>query len=935
MKNCKTIPLLIESLPAGTERDAIIAFGKTGFRTWSYSKLAQEIKELSSGLSRSADAPPAYSIITGANSPDWLIACLSSAKAGFIIVPLDPQIESEIAGKIIADLKPEFIFSDLSKANDLNKFVDKSSTRMIILDDKNDEKHWTKLLAPEQTDCGQPNKSELAAIFFTSGTTAAPKGVPLSHTNLSYQLKILTDSGLVGTSDRILQPLPFHHIYPFTVGLLYLLSAGSTIIMPESFSGPQLIRALQEGEATGIIGVPRLYAAFYDAIIADLKAKCGILPTRLFELSVEITQRLREQLGINIGKSLFLPVTTKLGKKLRLLACGGAPLEARLARRLEGLGWQLSIGYGLTETSPLLTLRTGVRGSAEGVGQALSGTELRIDRGFLQNAKNSPDLESKQFLSESNIPDKKTAEARITDKENLKASITGEIQARGPGVFRGYHNLPDETGKAFTSDGWFRTGDLGYLHREELHVLGRISSLIVTPSGKKIDPEELEDHYSRDPIIKEIGIVQSDGKLKAVVVPNMEEIHRRGGWDIERQIHDTIEESSAALPSYKHLSGYVISREPIARTAMGKTKRHKLEESFRKLKTRAGKQKPASEKLSVDDEILLGHPEVLQVWKYLQDRYRSEFVTLDSNPQLDLGIDSLEWLELAIDLQRSCRIELDESAIGRINSVRELLVEISRKSERHTAAVLADALTEPDEHISEAQKKWLGSPGILLSIVQHQFYCIFRLLSGLLFRLRVIGADNIKAGYQYVITPNHKSYLDPFVLAASLPFERLQKSYWAGWTGIAFANSISRRLSRIAQAIPIDADQAIISSLALGAAVLKRKKSLIWFPEGRRSLKNGMLPFKRGLGVLLMNYEIPVVPVLLKGTSKALPPGSWILRPAQVTVIFGKPVTPAELNREGNGSSPSERIMDALARRMQALEQKEPVFSQMPASRYP
>jgi long-chain acyl-CoA synthetase len=181
-----------------------------------------------------------------------------------------------------------------------------------------------------------------------------------------------------------------------------------------------------------------------------------------------------------------------------------------------------------------------------------------------------------------------------------------------------------------------------------------------------------------------------------------------------------------------------------------------------------------------------------------------------------------------------------------------------------------------------------------------------------LFRLRLQGCEHLANQDQIVLTPNHSSYLDPFAIAAALSFHRLRQMYWGGWTGVAFSSPLSRFVSRLAQAVPIDAEQAVISSLAFGAAVLKRKKSLVWFPEGHRSTNGELQPFQPGIGMLLHHFPVPVVPVHLHGPYEAMPPGAVLPRLRRITVVIGKPLNPRDLAQQGQGDTPHERLVHVL-----------------------
>lgn len=164
----------------------------------------------------------------------------------------------------------------------------------------------------------------------------------------------------------------------------------------------------------------------------------------------------------------------------------------------------------------------------------------------------------------------------------------------------------------------------------------------------------------------------------------------------------------------------------------------------------------------------------------------------------------------------------------------------------------------------------------------------------------------------FILAPNHTSYLDPFAIAAALNYRLLRRTYWAGSMNVAFGNPLNRFVVRLAQAVPVESDRAGTSSLAFGTAALGRGKNLIWFPEGQRSPMGDLQPFKPGIGMLLDHSWVPVVPVSIRGTREAMPMGKALPRPAKITVVFGEPLDPRELERQGEGEEPQDRITDAL-----------------------
>jgi long-subunit acyl-CoA synthetase (AMP-forming)/1-acyl-sn-glycerol-3-phosphate acyltransferase len=753
--------------------------------------------------------------LLAANRREWVAACLGVISAGAVVVPLDAQLGDEALGHVLEDSGASHVFTTAEEAGRLENVDTGAALRTILLDvGEEDRRSWRYLLTDEDVGSPPAGPGDVAALFYTSGTTGAAKGVPLSHANLVFQIDTLLGADLVSEEDSVLLPLPLHHVYPFVMGMLTPLAAGLPIVLPQSLTGPQLVRALSEGEATLIVGVPRLYDALYSGIEARVSSG-GRFATIPFKCGIELCVKLRRMTGLDVGRVALRPLRKLFGPRLRVLASGGAALDPDLAEKLEGLGWRVAVGYGLTETAPLLTLNPPDGRKLGSVGLPVPGVEISIDHSAMPEGAGTVRRE-------------------------------GEILARGPNVFYGYRNRPEETSKVFDG-GWFRTGDLGYFDDDGyLYVTGRASTLIVTSGGKNIQPEAVEAAYLENPLIREIGVLQKDGRLVAVIVPETGEISR--GTDTHRVIREAVEEASKHLPSFQRISDYATSREPLEFTRLGKLRRHVLEERYER--ARRG-------------------------------------------------------------------VELDEEAIERIDTVRDLLREVASGASGTLHHV--SPFERPEEVLDDRQKWWLEPLGPASSAMARGMFALDRMMMRGPFSLRVESLENLPDSGPFIIAPNHVSYLDAFAVAAALDYGVLRRTYWAGWTGAAFGNPLTRLVSRLAQVVPIDLGRAGLSNLAFGAAVLRRGQNLVWFAEGERSPTGSLQPFKPGMGILLSYYPVPVVPVFIRGTYEAMPRGRFLRRLEQVTVSFGEPVDPDGLDE---ASRSQEQMVQAVRERVTALGER-------------
>ncbi len=343
---------------------------------------------------------------------------------------------------------------------------------------------------------------------------------------------------------------------------------------------------------SAIIGVPRLYTALVTGIRGRAMAS-GKVRHLLFKCLLAISTFARRHLGIRLGKKLLRPMHEKIGPRVRIMASGGSKFDEELGWTLEGLGWHAAIGYGLTETASVVSFCSPGEGHLDSVGLPMPGVEIRIDTSV--------------------TPGESAAE--MPQQEH-----PGEIQVRGPNVFKGYHHLPEKTKEVFTEDGWFRTGDLGYIDKAGyLHVLGRASTLMVLPGGEKVQPEDVEAVYQQNPIIAEIAILQKDGKLVAIVIPNLDAMRTTGSADADWSVRRALAEQSRELATYKRVTDFVITREALPRTRLGKLRRHLLLSAYDEAKSGmslAGTPEKI-EAMSEPDKQILADPAARIVWDWL------------------------------------------------------------------------------------------------------------------------------------------------------------------------------------------------------------------------------------------------------------------------------------------------------------------------------
>ena len=479
-----TLQQLRRELSANGENAAIIAFTGEAEEAWSFAKLGDVSTRLAAGLVRRGISRGDSVALIAPNSPQWIVAFWAIIGAGAVAVPLDAQSDDHDLKRMIEISACRLAFSTTADAKRLQVIAPSCGT--IILDRESDPataESWRGLLGTTDTSLPTVTPTEPATIVFTSGTTGAPKAAPLSHANLLANVLALAALRIVGPGDRALLPLPLYHVYPLTIGMITPLAMGCGIVLPAGISGPEIVAASRRGRVTVLVGVPRLYTALLDNIRRGIVARPRLVAA-LIKMLLKFACWAQRH-GTNWpGKILLTSVRQQFAPRLRLLVSGGAAVDVEVEETLDAMGWEMLTGYGLVETSSMLSFNPPGAALPGSAGRPVPGMQVRI--------------------------------------ANPDADGVGEIEVRGPSLFAGYRNDPAKTKEAFTPDGWFRTGDLGSIDRlGYLHIAARKTETIVLADGKKLFPEEFEAVYGTAPLVREIALLGQNGALVALVVPDL------------------------------------------------------------------------------------------------------------------------------------------------------------------------------------------------------------------------------------------------------------------------------------------------------------------------------------------------------------------------------------------------------------------------------
>lgn len=877
METTWTIAGLVQGMEKRGNAPAIMALrGADAVETWSYRRVSQTARALAGGLIEDGVAPGERIAVLAPNSAPWIIAALALASAGAVAAPIDDLADGDQVRAILADIGARRIFTTRRHLADIDALPDRAGLRVYLLDTGDDQpdgtRPWRSLLPDGRPPLPDVSPSHAASLFYTSGTTGPPKSFVLTHANLAANVEAIAREGLVGPGDRALLPLPLHHAYPYTVGMLTALESGVAVVLPQATTGRDILAALNAARATLIIGVPRLYQALLDGV-AMRAAALGAAMRVLFRAALALSVWSREYLRLPLGRALFAPVRRRVGPNLRLLISGGARLDRGLSLKLEALGWRVYAGYGLAETASVFTCNLPGRKRLGSAGKPLAGGKVRI---------NAPDDHG-----------------------------VGEVQLSGPSITGGYRNDAAANAAAFTDDGWFRTGDLGYLDRDGfLFVTGRVKETIVLGGGKKVNPEDVEAVYAAHDTIEEIAVLEDDGRLVALMRPDRRALRRMGTVDAEQAVRVALSEAGKSLPPHARVTGFAIARTPLPRTRLGKFRRFLLPDIYRRAK--AGEPREPAPTLSAEDRAFLADPRAEAAWSVIQARYRALRPGLDWDLTLDLGLDSLEWMALSVELEARTGVAVASETLSRAHTVRDLIAAVVEGQEQTGAQ--RDAAQ--DRLIAE-RERWIAPTGAMTTLAARLLHVLDRAVMRVLFRLRVRGLAHLPRSGPFVLIANHASDLDPLALAAALPWRQARRLYWSGDVARLFSSRLRRLFCRVVHIYPID-ERAPPTAIETGVAVLERGNALAWFPEGWRSPDGRLQPFRPGIGVLLHQaaerapMPIQVLPVHIEGSFEALPRTRRRPRLHPIRITIAAPLTPGELAARGHGDTPQARIASAL-----------------------
>jgi long-chain acyl-CoA synthetase len=549
----------------------------SGYQRLTFGELAQRSRDFGAGLLAMGMHRGDKVAVISENSLDWIVGYYGLSMAGGVGVPLYSELKGPEIQDLLARSDARFVIASRAVLNRLPNGLPGVEPVIVAGEDieggaasfAGSVTRFDSVAAAGTEESRRMLQStnvssgDLASIVFTSGTMGGAKGVMLTHGNFTADVESVRRALPIRSSDRMLTVLPLHHALPFTVGLLAFTSLGVETTLENDLT--RLGDRMLEMKPTLFGGVPALFKLMYRAIVRQLEAE-GKLGQ--FQRAVQIVDRVKRATGLNIGPLVFRPLHRRLGGHLRFIVSGGAALDPEIARDYLRLGLPIVQGWGLTETAPVVSV------------QRWNAAKFLFTRHYEKRAGSVgpplPGVEVAVLLDDGDGP-------------RISAHGEGELLVRGHNVFLGYYNEPDLTREAKVGD-WFRTGDLGRIDGERnVWITGRVKSVIVLESGKKVVPDRIEDLVTPDPLIQSICVVPLQIGTKtvvgAVIYPDFSQTNeacRERGLPLNEDsiravLKERLSQLDARLDLHERIGELVVSDTPLPQTPLGKVARGRVE----------------------------------------------------------------------------------------------------------------------------------------------------------------------------------------------------------------------------------------------------------------------------------------------------------------------------------------------------------------------
>lgn len=782
------------------------------------------------------------------NRPELAYSLFSIWEKKGTSINIDAGYNADELAYVLEDAKPKYIFTSEENYKTTLKAKDQSGSPVMII--KIEDIEIPAGYKPDNYEIEAPGKEATAIMLYTSGTTGNPKGVMLTIDNLMANIKPLEEINVYRAEDRFISLLPMHHILPLAGNLLGPLYLGASVVMVDELTSATIVGALKEHKITVMVGVPRLWEMIHKGLMGKINAsKVGV---KLFNLCAKVQNE-------KLSKILFKKVHEGFGGHLRMMASGGARLDPKIMEDFTTLGFMMLEGYGLTETSPIITFNRPGEAIAGSVGKAIPGVDVKI-------------------------------------------ADDGEVLAKGPNIMKGYYNKPEATAEVVDKDGWFSTGDLGKLEDGYLYLLGRKKEMIVLSNGKNINPEDIErEIMGTTNLIKEMGVVEYNNHLMALVQPDFKVVEAEKIANIKEKLKwEIIDKYNVTAPKYRKILEIKILKDELPKTKLGKLRRFKLKELIDETVEKKQVSTEKREKSAEEDTV-----EYKTLKKHLKEIHDLD-VTPESHLELDLGLDSLDIVEILSFIENSFGVTIEEEDLSRVSSMGQLCALIREKGGNYT-----EGDTNWKQILSEEVSVDIAKSTLVGKVI--------RIITTPILKSRlnmsVEGLENVGKS-PVIFAGNHQSFLDGFILNYLLPEEVRDNTYYLAISK-HFDKGLKKFVANKGNIILVDVDKNLKETLQIASQILREGKNLVIFPEGARTRDGDLQGFKKTFAILSRELGVPVVPFGIDGAYDSMPfeATSSLPKPGDVNVKFFEAIG-------GEESDVNQTVIDTRATIAKWLEEK-------------
>jgi len=776
-------------------------------RSCSYAEMVRAAGNCAARLEQAGIGQGDNVVLWSENRPEWIAAFWGCVLRGVVVTPIDERHSVNFLERIEQLVHPKAVFTgdEVSLPHSPDRVVWKLS-----------EFDWT---TEARYSAVIPKPDDAVQILFTSGATAEPKGVVITHRNLlantvpvEREIAKYRRYARPFSPIRFLNLLPLSHMFGQAMAIFIPPMLAGTVVFQRSQNPREIIRQIRTRRISVLVSVPKILEVLREYV-------SGVAPESAVP-SPAGTKLWRRWWRYRRAHRIF-------GMKFWSFIVGGAALDPNLEEFWGGLGFAVIQGYGLTEAAPIVALNHPFHAGKGTVGKPIAGVEIRI-------------------------------------------AEDGEVLVRGGNVTSGYFNNAEATAEAF-KEGWFHTGDIGEMDSSgRLLIKGRKKEMIVLADGRNVFPEDVERALDAQPGVRESAVVGLQDNRG-------EHVHAVLVLDGPHTAEDVIRGANAELEEHQRVRGFTLWSHPeLPRT-----------EGMRKLKRRAilsliqGESSPASPASGDGMSALLA--------RYASGRAVDSSTTLD-----DLGLSSLDRVELLVALEQKLGVTVDETVFSQARTVAEMEALI-----RQPAALAAKA--EPFEFESWNRRPWarfIRALNLNLWILP---------LAHLFAWVRVSGRENLtKLNGPVLIASNHQSYFDTPVLFIAMPWKwrlriaptmrkeffdaRFHPEKYGHWK--RFTSSLGYYLGCLVfNAVPIaQRESGTRQTLHYLGEMVEEGWCPLIFPEGEHSADDTILPFQAGVAMMASRLRVPVLPVRIRGSNRVLPLHSRFARPGFVDVVIGEPL---------------------------------------------